>query len=782
MKPESKHKHIATTPNKNFGSIGKKVYSIVGGMTMIIFIMVMSSSYLSQTISMVGVFTQMERGHSVALSDAKTAFYKYLVFKDKTFFDDYEKNITIAHSYSQTFGQIPEIIKHKSTDEAAETIANTFAEVDYNMGLVIVGRYKLLSWHPLYQKLIKIAFQADQITSEYKALINKYQNEENENRKITILNQMRQIEEEALTTLPRAFSNATADLSEFVSSFAKIIVWILFLILSVFCLVVSILMIQTIVNALTKLRNTIVAVEQSGDFSLTVAVDNEDEIGQIAKAFSSLLNTLGLQADQLKSQQKVLEHAVVAATASNKAKSEFLANMSHEIRTPMNAILGFAEILKSRESDPKKSRFINNIYANGSALLNIINDILDLSKVEAGKIELRYTALSIHSLLDELKVIFDRKISDKGLEFIIDIEEDIPQALVLDETRLRQLLINLIGNAVKFTETGHIRLSARVIVPEAEQGSQVDLFFDVEDTGMGIPKEAHERVFEAFEQSDVKKNAFFGGTGLGLAISKKLAEIMGGTISVESEINSGSVFRVELKDVEIAVGGKPEKENNALFNPDTIAFDPARILIVDDIDYNRELLTQYLKNWSFIIEEAVNGKEMLEKAHLSRPDLILLDMKMPIMDGYQAAEILKQDENLKDIPVIAITASALTTDEERIRGLCASYLRKPVSRSDLIKQLMKFITHSIENTTEIQHIERTNEPPEFPSLDDLKKLPEEWLAEFSRAVRHADKKTCEEAIRRLDPEFKTIAAILNNAISEYRFGELADMLEKSACK
>jgi len=403
------------------------------------------------------------------------------------------------------------------------------------------------------------------------------------------------------------------------------------------------------------------------------------------------------QKNRIEQQSKTmrLEIDKEAAEAANKAKSEFLANMSHEIRTPMNAILGFSEIMKTKISDPKLSHYLESIYTSGQSPLSLINDILDLSKVEAGKMKLEHTAVSPQRLFNEMQTVFSQKIKEKELKLIIDIPPELPRTLLLDEIRLRQILLNLIGNAVKFTDKGHIRLSVTYRYPDGVQCSTLDFIFSVEDTGTGIPEDQCESVFEAFSQVKGQKFSKFGGTGLGLAITRRLIEMMEGEITVSSELGKGTVFNIIIKEVEVAsadalAGGQ---KNQTDF--DSVAFEHSTILIADDIDYNRELLRVFFEVDNFTLLEAENGMEAIDKTREHHPDLILMDMKMPEMDGYEATLLLKNDDDLKKIPVIALTASAMRHDEETIKNLCDAYLKKPVTKADLIEEMKKFLPHTV---------------------------------------------------------------------------------------
>ncbi len=396
----------------------------------------------------------------------------------------------------------------------------------------------------------------------------------------------------------------------------------------------------------------------------------------------------------LEAANAALKKAKEKADSASSAKSEFLANMSHEIRTPMNAILGFSEILYGKETDPQKVNYLDSILASGKSLLNLINDILDLSKIEAGKLDLHYTAVSPRRLFIEMKTLFGRSIVEKGLDLIIEIPDELPEILLLDETRLRQILINLIGNAVKFTKSGYIKISVRHVYAEKGYKSSLDLLFAVEDTGSGIPEDKKEDIFAAFEQLKDGKARQFEGAGLGLTISRRLIEMMNGKITVESAVNQGTVFNIILHDVEAASANLSDSGRLKEIDYASIQFQPAVVLVADDIEYNRDLVKGYFEDYDIRFLEAETGRETIEKAGAEFPDIILLDMKMPDIDGYEAARILKGDPELKSIPLIAVTASAMKSDEEEILMICDAYLKKPVSKSDLILEVMNFLPHS----------------------------------------------------------------------------------------
>ena len=384
-----------------------------------------------------------------------------------------------------------------------------------------------------------------------------------------------------------------------------------------------------------------------------------------------------------------------AAEEANKSKSVFLANMSHEIRTPLNSIIGFSDLLYSSLKDFKAKSQVDSIRNSGKNLLRIINDILDLSKIEAGKLELRLEPVNLLLLFGELEVMFRQTAREKGISFFIEVEKEIPTALQLDETRLRQILFNLIGNAVKFTEVGNVILSVDI---NKKSQDNVELIISVEDTGIGIASDQMEVIFEPFTQQEGQLEKKYGGTGLGLSITKRLVETMGGQIYVSSEVGQGSIFYVVLPDIAIAESSIGEGEN-IHFDPSSLIFEKAVVLIADDNKENRKLLKDYLEYSPLKIVEAENGRQATELAISENPDLILMDLRMPEMNGANAAKIIRSNPKTRHIPMIAVSASSRIVFKEKLYSeWFDDFLMKPIVLSQLAELLKKYMQYHLTAT------------------------------------------------------------------------------------
>ena len=381
--------------------------------------------------------------------------------------------------------------------------------------------------------------------------------------------------------------------------------------------------------------------------------------------------------EKLRAEQAVLE------------KSAFLANMSHEIRSPMNAILGFSELLEPDGLTPKQAQYVRAIRDSGSALLHLINDILDLSKLEAGKLELHPDPTDMRDSCEFLRTVFGQQAVMKSLQLQFELAPDLPRALMLDRLRLRQVLVNLLGNAIKFTEQGCVK--TRVSWQTQHHDGTGTLLIDVEDTGIGIPADKLEEVFKPFVQADSRRTAEKEGTGIGLTIVKRLTELMGGTLAVDSTVSQGTTFHLRFTNVPVSgrlpVGDHAEPGGAVDFND----FAPATVLVVDDTRTNRDLMAGIFEKTHHRVHFAINGREALECLRTTKPDVVLLDIRMPVMDGRATLAEIRKQAKLVSLPVIAVTASSESGEELELQSQFSGYIRKPFSRRALFLALAQFL-------------------------------------------------------------------------------------------
>ena len=452
--------------------------------------------------------------------------------------------------------------------------------------------------------------------------------------------------------------------------------------------------------------------------------------------------------------EEKLKKAIKEAISANHSKSVFLANMSHELRTPLNAILGFTTLLKKASNlESQQKQNLQTIHSSGKYLLQIINEILELSKIEAGKIDIVCNDFDLYNLLDDIKAMFEVRYKNKNINFNVNIQDDLPRYVRSDEQRLRQIIINLLGNALKFTDSGSVDFNI--------SSKEKRLYFEVIDTGKGIESKNLKNIFKPFEQ--VKDDNYIQkGTGLGLSITKELVELLGGKIKVISIPNEGSKFYFDIK-FELSLKDKIEENFEKSKNiKEIIELKKHTVLVVDDIEVNRELIVQMLNQHGIKTLEAHDGLEALDIIEKEEIDLIFMDISMPKLNGLELTKKLKSDENYKDIPVVIVSANVLKTDEQKaLQSGADGFLAKPIDEVKFYKLIKKYL--EVKFTYDKKREKKT-----FHLADDI-------TEKLNKAILELDSNKIEEILNQSELDEKSKKELIDIS-NRFEFEKLKEIL------
>jgi CheY-like chemotaxis protein len=486
---------------------------------------------------------------------------------------------------------------------------------------------------------------------------------------------------------------------------------------------------------------------------------------EAAKKLRDLLTLTALEFSQA-----ALESAAEQAEIANRAKSQFLAKMSHELRTPLNAILGFSQMMNRDESlSGEQRQYLNIINRSGEHLLSLINDVLEMSKIEAGRITFHESQFDLLHMIEAIAEMLQLKASAKNLQLIVESDSHIPKYVITDESKLRQVLINLMENAIKFTQEGWVKLR---VYPGAEP---TQIFFEISDTGVGVAAEEFPLLFEPFVQTESGRQSM-QGTGLGLPISKQFIHLLGGELKIESKVRQGSIFTF---DVQLRLADAIADQQNFPTH-EVIGLEPNqgpyRILVVEDVEENRLLLIHLLTPIGFDVRTVNNGQEAVEMWEKWQPDLILMDMLMPVMDGYEATRRIKSRPRGKKVVIIALTANAFSDSKlATLKAGCVDYLAKPYRKQLLFEKISQHLGVRYRYRGENNPLSHQKGTKFSLTPKSLQFMPQNWISKVHQAAREMDEDRIGKLIQQIPVGNEPLVESLTNLVDNFRLDLLLNL-------
>lgn len=656
-------------------SVSKKLYVVVGIMALLVTTELFTLLFAMDALSASRAFVGGEGLWSKAQKNAVHNLEKYAISRDEKFYQEFLENLKIPLGDRQARMEMANPNMNMQIVVQGFVAGGNHPDDVPGMIKLIQRFYKvpqiaeaLEYWRKADDLMMKLIDVSTTLRTQIDAGKN-YQSKEIQASldEIYVLNNK-------LTVVENGFSASLGEASRVLENILRLI-----LIFAVFCVEGTGVLLTIVVSR--KLNKTLIELNDGavqvgkGDFNKVFPVQSKDELGQLALSLNNMTSNLRKQINE----RQAAEHA-------SQAKNLFLANMSHEIRTPLNAILGFSELLQDPNlSEQDKQHYLDIVRRTGSNLTTIINDILDISKVEAEHVEIEMASFSLPALLKDLSLLLEMRCKQKGLLLEFHAKGEISTFIFSDSLRLRQILLNIIGNAIKFTEQGSVVVTYQVVNKQ--------LVFTVTDSGAGISPEQAERLFKPFSQGDDSVRKKYGGTGLGLILSQRLAQLMGGDVGLlQSEAGRGSTFFVKVAyspatQQEVDLLSQTEQDQTLKAAAEKLR--NKKILVVEDTIENQLLIRLYLEKLGIEVDLANNGLDGVEKVLSQDYDAVLMDMQMPIKDGYEATQELRAKG--KTLPIIALTGYAMKGDREKCIAVgCSDYFSKPIDRNKLIHVIAKY--------------------------------------------------------------------------------------------